>query len=197
MADELAADLGKMNIGSQETNTPKKSSLRRGITKTNSSLDRNPQTQACGGKGCKTCPLVYGPKEKVKVNGKEVILDRKLSCKDKNIIYIAQCSICAGKEGGECTYFGQTTKEVRTRFNEHRSSFKIDDERTYTKSALSQHSFDTHPDRFGLEFFKVGFVKQCKAECLDSEEHRLISLFRTKSFGINRYDKKSKKLNCS
>ena len=76
--------------------------------------------------------------------------------------------------------------EVRTRFNGHRSSFKINDVNSYTKSALSQHSFDTHPDKFSLEYFKVGFVKQCKAENLDREEHRLISLFRTNLFGINR-----------
>ena len=193
MKDDIAALVGETRIifalkkhESVKDNVVRNRALSRGITKTNSSVERNPETQACGGKGCKTCPLVYGPKEKVMVNGKEVILDSKLSCKDKNIIYIAQCSVCAGKEGGECTYFGQTSTEVRTRFNGHRSSFKIDDVRTYTKSALSQHSFDTHPDRFGLEFFKVGFVKQCKAECLDREEHRLISLFRTNLFGINR-----------
>ena len=58
------------------------------------------------------------------VNGKEVILDSKLSCKDKNVIYIVQCIVCAGSSGGECSYFGQTltSTEVRTRFNGHRST---------------------------------------------------------------------------
>ena len=193
MKDDIAALVGEGRIifalkkhESVKDNVVKNRVLSRGSTRKNGSMKKHPETQACGGKGCKTCPLVFGPGDKVMVNGKEVILDSKLSCKDKNVIYIAQCIVCAGRVGGECAYFGQTSTEVRTRFNGHRSSFKIDDMNTYTKSALSQHSFDTHPDKFGLEFFKVGFVKQCKAENLDREEHRLISLFRTNLFGINR-----------
>ena len=193
MKDDIAALVGETRIifalkrhESVKDNVVKNRALSRGTTGTNISTGRYPETQACGGKGCKTCPLLFNSGEKVMVNGKEVILDSKLSCKDKNVIYIAQCIVCAGNLGGECSYFGQTSTEVRTRFNGHRSSFKINDVNSYTKSALSQHSFDTHPDKFSLEYFKVGFVKQCKAENLDREEHRLISLFRTNLFGINR-----------
>ena len=193
MKDDIAALVGETRIifalkkhESVKDNVVKNRALSRGTTGTNISTGRYPETQACGGKGCKTCPLLFSSGEKVMVNGKEVILDSKLSCKDKNVIYIAQCIVCAGNLGGECSYFGQTSTEVRTRFNGHRSSFKINDVNSYTKSALSQHSFDTHPDKFSLEYFKVGFVKQCKAENLDREEHRLISLFRTNLFGINR-----------
>ena len=193
LKEDIAALVGETRIifalkkhESVKDNVVRNRALSRGITRTNDPTEKHPETQACGGKGCKTCPLVFGPTEKVMVNGKEVFLDKKLSCKDKNVIYLAQCSVCVERARSESTYFGQTSTEVRTRFNGHRSSFKIDNINSYTKSALSQHSFDYHPDKFGLEFFKVGFVKQCRAENLDREEHRLISLFRTNIFGINR-----------
>ncbi len=74
------------------------------------------------------------------MNGQEVILDPALNCKSKNVIYIAQCSICvADKDQKEDTYFGQTTTAVSVRFNGHRSKFKVDNKLSYTKSALSQH----------------------------------------------------------
>ena len=164
----------------------KKRALSRGATQSEDKSKQEPSSQACGGKGCKTCRLVFNPGEKVMINGKEVFLDKRLTCRDKNVIYIAQCSLCAGKEGGECSYFGQTTTEARKRFNGHRSCFKIDPHKSYAKSALSQHCFHEHPESFGLEYFKVGFVKKCTALDLDREEHRLISLFRTNIFGINR-----------
>ena len=40
-------------------------------------------SQSCGGKGCETCPLLFGLSEKVVVNGQEVILDPALNCKSK------------------------------------------------------------------------------------------------------------------
>ena len=147
---------------------------------------RTASSQSCGGKKCGTCPLLFESGKKVMVNGKEVILDMRLSCRDKNVIYVAQCSICTGSNLGESTYFGQTTTEVRQRFNGHRSKFKFDADKSYTKSALSQHCFNEHPESMSLMNFKVAFVKKCPAIELDREEHRLISIFRTNILGINR-----------
>ena len=147
---------------------------------------RTASSQSCGGKKCGTCPLLFESGKKVMVNGKEVILDMRLICRDKNVIYVAQCSICTGSNLGESTYFGQTTTEVRQRFNGHRSKFKFDADKSYTKSALSQHCFNEHPESMSLMNFKVAFVKKCPAIELDREEHRLISIFRTNILGINR-----------
>ena len=111
----------------------------------------------------------------------------RLSCRDKNVIYVAQFSICTGSNLGESTYyFGQTTTEVRQRFNGHRSKFKFDADKSYTKSALSQHCFNEDPESMNLMNFKVAFVKKCPAIEIDREKHRLISIFRTNSLGINR-----------
>ena len=55
-----------------------------------------------------------------------------------------------------------------------------------TKSALSQHCFNEHPESMSLMNFKVAFVKKCPAIELDRKEHRLISIFRTNILGIDR-----------
>ena len=109
-----------------------------------------------------------------------------LTCKDRNVIYLAQCSVCKSNGQVEDTYIGQTSSEVRQRFSGHRSKFKIDDNYSYSNSALSQHCFNVHPDNFNLNYFKVGFFKKCPALQLDREEHRLISIFRTDVVGLNR-----------
>ena len=109
------------------------------------------------------------------VNGKQVFLDNSVTCKDKNVIYIAQCSICISKGEKETTYIGQTFTVVRERFNGHRDKFKIDPQKSYSLSALSQHCFNEHPDYMDLSYFKVGFIKRCPALQLDREEDRLVT----------------------
>ena len=86
----------------------------------------------------------------------------------------------------EDTYFGQTVSEAHIRFNGHRDKFKIDEGLTYSKSALSQHRFNEHPNQMSLSLFKLGLVKGCRAIDLDREENRFVSKFRTELFGLNR-----------
>ncbi|KAL5255068.1 hypothetical protein ACHWQZ_G014488 [Mnemiopsis leidyi] len=93
LKEDIAALVGETRIifalkkhESVKDNVVRNRALSRGITRTNDPTEKHPETQACGGKGCKTCPLVFGPTEKVMVNGEEVFLDKKLSCKDKNVI---------------------------------------------------------------------------------------------------------------
>ena len=60
----------------------KNRALSRGTTQSEEKTEREPSSQACGGKGCKTCQLVFNPGEKVMINGKEVFLDKGLTCRD-------------------------------------------------------------------------------------------------------------------
>ena len=56
-------------------------------------------SQACGGgHGCMTCPLMFKFKDDIIINGQKLYIDKKLSCKSKNCIYIAQCQVCASNE---------------------------------------------------------------------------------------------------
>ena len=160
------------------------------------------KTKGCGAPRCKTCPLLFSLDDEIIVNGQRVLLDKSLSCKSKNVVYLAQCTVCKTKQDRlakesdidpddvyiEDSYIGQTVSEVRNRMSGHRSSFKVDKEgrTTHAKSALAQHCFEEHPDQMELSVFKVGFVTTCKATDLDREETRLINKLRTKVMELNR-----------
>ena len=147
------------------------------------------RSQSCDTPRCELCHLLFHFGCQIIVNGQEVILNRFLNCKSKNIIYLAQCQICARARTdvlNEDSYFGQTLTEGHIRFNDHRIKFKIDEKKIYTKSALAEHCFHNHPDQMELSVFKVGIVKKCRAIDLDREEDRFISKFRTNIFGLNR-----------
>lgn len=147
------------------------------------------ESQSCKASRCKTCPLLFKFDDDIIVNGEKLFLDRNLTCKSKNLIYVAQCRLCASKNGSKYsadTYFGQTMSKGHIRFNGHRTKFIIDRNESYTQSALSQHCFDVHADEMSLDFFKIGFVKTCNAHELNREENRFIQKFRTNIWGLNR-----------
>ena len=152
----------------------------------------NRTTQSCLASGCKLCPLLFKLDDTITINGERLVLDSKLSCKDKGVIYVAQCQTCDlykqnnGLIFYEDSYFGQTATGTNTRFNGHRNKFVIDDNKVFEKSALSQHCHDCHDDVMTLSIFKVGIVKKCKPENLDREESRFIAKFRTDIWGLNR-----------
>ena len=141
-------------------------------------------SQKCDGPGCMTCPLLSTTRT-LSINGKNIKLDPNLNCKSSNVIYLAQCRICSAGEGTrkEDSYIGQTLQPVHRRMNGHRNKFNVEDHR---KSALSSHCFDKHPDSFSLNNFILGVVKRVKAADLDRAENRLIDVYRTKLFGLNR-----------
>ena len=149
-------------------------------------------TQSCGSKRCKLCPLLFSLDQDILINGQKLFLNDKLTCKDKNCIYISQCQICDQYKQSnnliyhEDSYFGQTVTAVNCRFNGHRSKFVLDDQCSYEKSALSQHCFDHHPDNMQLSNFKIGIVKSVNPIELDREENRFITKFRTDIWGLNR-----------
>ena len=147
-----------------------------------------PNDQKCGGRGCLTCPYLFDFKDDIIVNGFKVYLDFKLTCKTKNIIYIAQCQICnaEGRVYKEDTYFGQTVTAMHIRMNGHRSKFVINGKLLFEHSALSMHCFLTHKQHFSMGHFKLGIVKQVRPIDLDREESNLINKYRTNVWGLNR-----------
>jgi hypothetical protein len=60
--------------------------LSEGTLTTSDSCSRT--TQACLARGCKLCPLLFKLDETITINGERLVLDSKLSCKDKGVIYI-------------------------------------------------------------------------------------------------------------
>ena len=151
-------------------------------TSSESNLNTN---HVCGARGCLTCRLMFDPDDDIMVNGLRVVLKSNSNCKSKQIIYIAQCQLCANDPmaiKGD-TYFGQTVSPLHIRVNGHRSKFTHEH---FEKSALSIHCMEFHYDFFDIEVFKFGVVKQVKPIELDREEERFIDKFKTNIFGLNR-----------
>ena len=132
--------------------------------------------------------MLYNFDTRIVVNGLELKLDRTLTCKDKHVIYVAQCQLCNQEEGREDTYFGQTLTPFHTRLNGHRHKFTIDDRKLYEHSALSMHCYNEHRDNFSFDTFKFGIVKKTKPILLDREESRFCTKFKTNVWGLNRME---------
>ena len=128
-------------------------------------------SQRCHQKKCKTDNLLFEENE-VMVNGQVCKLDFKLNCRDNNLTYLAKCQICPEFENA---YFGQTVQVGNKRMSGHRD-----------KSALSIHCYEKHPDKFDLNYFKIGFVKKVNPLDLDREEDITIHKFKTNIWGLNR-----------
>ena len=98
------------------------------------------EDQRCNVHNCDTCDLMCDTDETFVINGKELKVPPKFSCKSKNVIYVAQCKICSEhcEVMEEDTYIGQTTQTLRNRINGHRVGFN--NEGAHEKSALSTHS---------------------------------------------------------
>ena len=147
-----------------------------------------PCDQRCNGRGCLTCPQLFNSEERIMVNKQELQLDFSLTCKDKSIIYIAQCQTCheSPDDSTEDSYFGQTVTPFHVRMNGHRSKFKIKSSLVHEESALSMHCFLKHHSDFHMKHFKLGIVKRVRPIDLDREENKLINKFRTNIWGLNR-----------
>ena len=86
----------------------------------------------CNKPVCETCPYVKkitafkGPFSK-----NQVILNSPMNCLTKNVVYCIQCSKC------QQIYIGQTSRELKERFSEHKTSV-----RTFQKMLLGTTSMD-------------------------------------------------------
>ena len=146
------------------------------------------ENQKCGGhSGCMTCRVMTLPKTvtlwkndpKRKVNVK---MDMRCNCVTENCIYLYVCKLCEENDG---FYVGQTTNTCRTRANGHRSDFNFKD---YTKSALSYHVYDEHPDYVmeKLNNYRCGIVKASNPMALDRCEDYFVELTNA-DVSLNRY----------
>ena len=144
----------------------------------------------CNGRGCLTCPALFNDSTII-VNGKKLELDGTLTCKDKNVIYVAQCQLCykrKNRENPNCSidaYFGQTKQEFRSRLNGHRAAFNNE---SYT-SSLSEHWYKNHKGsdkKMGI--FKFGIVEKTTELKLNSREAFFISQYKAKECLLNKIE---------
>ena len=124
--------------------------------------------------------MINLPKEIV-VNGLKIKLDYKLTCTDKNIVYIIICKYC---ENG--FYFGQTQTKFHVRMNGHRNSFNVT---KYSQSALANHIYHDHIEYFDdkLKCYNFGIIKKVSPYRLDRLEDFYIWSTDADTIGLNRY----------
>ena len=142
-------------------------------------LNENATNQRCNAGGCLQCPLVVNTNT-MTINNKILRIPNNLNCKTNNAIYLWKCNIC----DKENCYFGRTTQKGHKRTNGHRNCFNNGN---FSKSALSMHATDKHPDSIRLDNFEIAIVKQVSPRNLKREEFRFIDKYRTKCLGLNRY----------
>ena len=118
-----------------------------------------------------------------KINGSELKVPMDYNCKNKYVIYCAQCTLCSEVLDAEDTYFGQTLNKLHIRMNGHRNKFNNED---FQKSALAIHAFERHPENFSLDIFKFCVFKEVHPLNLNREEFKYIEKFKTNGLGINR-----------
>ena len=81
-------------------------------------LKKNPRRKIPGmrkcGRQCHACPYI---KEEKQLKCGETIwkLSKELNCKDKNVIYMIECSKCYSK------YIGETERELKDRISDHKT----------------------------------------------------------------------------
>jgi hypothetical protein len=114
------------------------------------------------------------------VNGKSLRVPKNLNCKTKNAIYLLECCIC----DKENDYFGRTTQKTRKRTNGHGECFFNGE---FEKSALSMHAKEKHPNKMGLENFRITVVKETSPRSIKRWEFRMVDKYRIKFLGLNRY----------
>ena len=86
-------------------------------------------------------------------------------------------------------YFGRTSNAIHTRFNGHRSCFKLSSFE-YEKSALSDHVFKEHIENFGDKLignFNAGIVGNAPPRNLERLEDFYIYESKADMMSLNRY----------
>ena len=119
-------------------------------------------------------------------NSKPISVRKNLNCKSKNVIYVAQCTLCNNNVINEGNYVGQTSQAFHKRANGHRACFNINDDDICEKSALALHSKNEHESDFNMNNFKFVLYDQSSPRNLNRYESRLIGELRTNLNGLNR-----------
>ena len=140
--------------------------------------------QRCNARGCLLCDNLTSRKF-VNINDLKIKFDFNLDCKSTNCIYVAICRSCTDRTE---FYIGQTTTAVHTRFNGHRSCFKVDNLK-FNDSALSHYIYHKHVEHFPdkLRNFDIGIIRMCSADLLNRLEDYFIYSTKADIISLNRY----------
>ena len=182
--DELERIIGNRKIVISERRSPNTASLLFAKSGFSSPQSTPSNDQRCNARGCLLCDNLTSRKI-VNINDLRIKFDFNLDCKSTNCIYLAICRHCTDRTE---FYIGQTTTAVHTRFNGHRSCFKVENLK-FNDSALSHHIYNKHVEHFPdkLRNFDIGIIRMCSADLLNRLEDYFIYSTKADIISLNRY----------
>jgi len=131
---------------------------------------------ACNKPLCETCPFVQKVnKFKGPFSKNEVVLNAPMNCLSKNVIYCIQCKKC------QQIYIGQTSRELKTRFSEHKTAV-----RTFQKNTIGDHFNGPGHSVTQMTIFAIEKVFNPGLQILEKRESMWIRNLEAEFKGLNR-----------
>ena len=131
---------------------------------------------ACNKPLCGTCPYVKkttifkGPFSK-----NQVTLNHPMNCLSKNVVYCIQCTKC------QQIYIGQTSRALKDRFGEHKTSV-----RTLQKNTIGDHFNGPGHSVAHMTICAIEKVFNSNCQILEKRENMWIKNFEAEFKGLNR-----------
>ena len=126
---------------------------------------------------CPICPFVTrGKAVKATATNFTVDINKKVCCKDRNIIYCIECDICS------IQYIGESDRSLQERFSEHKGYVA----NLHLHKATGQH-FNTKGHK--IHNMKVTIIEKLRnsdPQFRKAREKMFIENFNTKYKGLNR-----------
>ena len=126
----------------------------------------------------KTCPYVKsGNSLKSPFNNTVVQLNSTLSCASTNVVY---CLLC-GKDNCQQIYIGQTKRQLKERFGEHKTSVRAN-----SKCAVSEHFNGPGHSLHDMQIMAIEKVFTPDQKILEKRESLWINKLEAEYYGLNR-----------
>ena len=131
----------------------------------------------CNRSGCEVCPFVRKGKElKNPLNNKTIRINANVDCNSKNTVYCIFCN----KQGCNQIYIGQSQRELKTRFSEHKTSV-----RTRANKVVGQHFNGPGHSLSNMEVAAIEKVFENGKKIIEKRESMWIQNLEAEFRGLN------------
>ena len=128
--------------------------------------------------GCEVCPYVRrGSVLQNPINKKSIKINSSLDCNSKNTVYCIFCN----KSGCNQIYVGQSQRELKTRFSEHKTSV-----RTNAKKVVGQHFNGPGHSISNMEVAAIEKVFERGTQIIEKRESMWIEFLEAEFMGLNK-----------
>ena len=136
-----------------------------------------PGMKSCNRSGCEVCPFVRkGTELKIPLCKKSIKVNASVDCNSKNTVYCIFCN----KSGCNKIYIGQTQRELKQRFSEHKTSV-----RTHAKKVVGQHFNEPGHSIFNMEVAAIEKVFDRGRMIIEKRENMWIEFLEAEYKGLN------------